>query len=369
MTKLGRVAVFSAPEQPFTIQQRTLPEPGPGAVVVKVSTCNICGSDLHAWHGKFKTTQLGGSLPTVLGHEMVGSVEALGEGVTADTNGLPLKVGDRVAYTYFTGCGKCYQCLHGHRVACANLKMAMLGKADQWPHFVGGYAEYFYVYPGSTIYKVPEDIPDELAAGANCALSQVIFGFQRAQLQFGDVVVIQGAGGLGLYAAGVAKAAGAAKVIVLDAVEDRLDLARRFGADHTVNITEFPEFKARIKEVKRLTGHRGADIVMELVGRPDVVNDGIAMLSMLGRYVLIGNINGGLTYDADPSRLVFGNKTLIGVSLYEPHVLGLALKFLEQYKDRLPFKELLSSKFSLDQIDEAFRAADKREVARASIVM
>lgn len=369
MTNSGRVAVFTAPNQPFVMQQRDMPEPGAGAVVVKVTACNVCGSDLHAWHGKFKTTQIGGHMPTVLGHEMVGKVAALGEGVSTDTNGKPLKVGDRVAYTYFTGCGTCYQCLHGHRVACSNLRMAMLGKADAWPFFVGGYADYFYVHPGSTIYKVSEDIPDELAAGANCALSQVIYGFQRADLKFGDVVVIQGAGGLGLYATGVAKAAGAAKVIVLDAVEERLDLARRFGADHTIDITKFPDFKARLKEVKRLTGPRGADIVMELVGRPDVINDGIAMLSMLGRYVLIGNINGGLTAEIDPSRVVFGNKTIIGVSLYEPHVLGLALQFLEDYKDKLPFKELLSSKFPLDKIDDAFRAAEKREVARASIVM
>lgn len=369
MTKSGRVAVFSAPQQPFTIEQRSMPDPGPGAVVVKVSACNICGSDLHAWHGKFKTTALGGQLPTVLGHEMVGSIAALGEGVTHDSNGLPLKTGDRVAYTYFTSCGTCPSCLRGHRVACSNVKIAMTGSVNQWPHFVGGYADYFYVHPGSTIYKVPEEIPDELAAGANCALSQVIYGFQRANLRFGEVVVVQGAGGLGLYATAVAKAAGAAKVIVLDAVDDRLDLARRFGADHTVNINAFPEFKARLKEVKRLTGERGADVVMELAGRPEVIPDGIAMTAMMGRYVLIGNINSGLTYAADPSRLVFGNKTLIGVSLYEPNVLGLALQFLQAHKGKLPFEQLLSRKYPLEQIDDAFLASEKREVTRASIVM
>lgn len=369
MTKSGRVAVFAAPKQPFSIEQRDLPEPAAGAVVVKVHICNVCGSDLHAWHGKFKTTAVGGVLPTVLGHEMVGSVAALGEGVDKDTNGRPLKVGDRVAYTYFSGCGRCHSCLAGQRVACVNGNMAMLGGVNQWPYFVGGYADYYYVHPGSTIYKVPEDMPDELAAGANCALSQVIYGFQRAQLRFGESVVIQGAGGLGLYATAVAKASGAGKVIVLDAVDERLDLARRFGADHAINVTAFPDTKARLKEVKRLTGPRGADVVMELVGRPDVVPEGLAMVAMMGRYVLIGNINSGLTYEADPSRMVFGNKTLIGVSLYEPNVLGLALQFLDQYKDRFPFDQLLSSKFPLEKIDDAFLASERREVTRASIAM
>lgn len=369
MSKTGRLAEFSAPKQPFEIKNRDLPEPGPGSLVVKVSTCNICGSDLHAWNGDFKTTGLGGKLPTILGHEMIGSVAALGDGVTHDSNGLPLNVGDRVTYTYFSSCGTCPNCLRGNRVACRNLTMAMLGSSEEWPYFVGGYADYYYVNPGSALYKVPDDIPDTLAAGANCALSQVIYGFRRADLRFGDTVILQGAGGLGIYACAVAKAAGAEMVVIIDGIADRLDLARRFGADHAINLERIPDAKARIKEIKRLTGGRGGDVVMELVGRPDAVPEGIAMTSMMGRYVVIGNINYGHTYQADPSRLSSANKTMIGVSLYEPFILGQALRFLEMNKDRLPFEELLSSTYPLERINEAFDAANRREVARASIVL
>lgn len=348
---------------------RDVPEPKPGAVVVKVTTCNICGSDVHAWNGDFKTTALGGKLPTVLGHEMIGEVAALGEGVTKDSNGQPLAVGDRVTYTYFSACGKCPNCLIGRQVACHNLTMAMLGAAEEWPHFVGGYADYFYVNPGSTIYKVAEDIPDELAAGANCALSQVLYGFQRAGLTMGDTVVIQGAGGLGIYAAAVAREFGASTVIVLDAVDERLDLARRFGAHHVINIADIDDPRARAKEVRRLTGGRGGDVVMELVGRPEAVPEGIGLTAMLGRYVIIGNINYGLTYEADPSRLVMANKTMIGVSLYTPAVLGQALSFIERTKNKYPYKELLSHKYPLEKINDAFDASIKRQVARASIVL
>lgn len=365
----GRLATFTAVDEPFVITRREPPEPGPGAVLVRITTANICGSDLHAWHGHFALKGLGGKMPTVLGHEMIGRVAALGEGVTHDSNGQPLAEGDRVTYTYFQVCGRCPACLRGHGNVCHQVGMAMLGSAEEWPYFVGGYADYYYVPPGAAIYRVPEEIPDELAAGANCALSQVIHGLARAQVGFGESVVIQGAGGLGIYAAAVAKAMGAARVVVIDALAERLDLARRFGADATVDLTELPDERARAKAVRRLVGGRGADVVVELVGRPEVIPEGVKLAGPMGRYVLIGNINYGLTCELDPSRLVMANKTVIGVSLYPPYVLGQALDFIARNRERLPFAALLSSRFPLEDINRAFALADRREVARASIVM
>lgn len=369
MAVSGRLSQFSAAKTPFQLIRRDVPDPKPGAVVVKVTACNICGSDLHAWNGHFQTTALGGKLPTVLGHEMIGRVAALGAGVTADTNGQPLAVDDRVIYTYFSVCGRCPACLKGQRVSCQNLKMAMLDSIDEWPIFVGGYADYFYLHPGAAIYKVPDDIADELAAGANCALSQVLYGFMRSGLTFGETVIVQGAGGLGVYACAVAKAFGAASVIVIDGVAERLDLAKRFGADHAIDITALPEEKARAKQIRQLTGGRGADVVMELVGQPGVLPEGIKLTGLMGRYVLIGNINAGQSFALDPSRLVMGNKSLIGVSLYEPQVLGMALAFIQRNAKKLPFGELLSRKFPLEDINQAFDLAMQRKIARASIVL
>jgi threonine dehydrogenase-like Zn-dependent dehydrogenase len=299
---------------------------------------------------------------------MTGSVAALGEGLSHDSNGAPLREGDRVVFTYFTGCGHCYGCMRGRRVSCSNLSMAMTGNADRWPHFVGAYGDYYYVRPGSAIYRVPEGLPDEVVAGANCALSQVIAGFERAVLSFDETVVIQGAGGLGLYATAVAKAFGARAVIVIDGVAERLEMARRFGADAIINISEQTDPKARASLVRKLTDGRGADVVMELVGDARVMPEGVRLLAQLGRYVTIGNINAGQTYEADPSRLVMANKSIVGVSLYEPETLGKALRFLARMRDRLPLAEMLSTKFRLEDINEAFHKADRREVVRASIV-
>ncbi|MFN8101415.1 MAG: zinc-binding dehydrogenase [Mycobacterium sp.] len=364
----GRIARFDEPGKPFIIETVSLPEVGRGEILVRVTRANICGSDVHAWHGTFATRGLGGQLPTVLGHEMVGAVEVLGDGVEADSNGAPLQPGSRVVFPYFFCCHTCRNCLAGRRNACANLKMAMLGRADEPPYFVGGYGDYYLLPAGAVAYTVPDTVSDEIAAGANCALSQVMYGLERVDLQLGETVVVQGAGALGLYAIAVAKARGAAIVIAVDGVPERLRLATEFGADAVIDITELTSEKDRVKAVRKLTDGQGADVVVEVVGHPAAIDEGLKMLAQFGRYLEIGNINFGKTFEFDPSRFVFSNKTMIGVSLYDPAVLSRALQFLAQYQDRLPFERLAAAQYSLDDINDAFAAAESRRDVRAAIV-
>lgn len=364
----GRIARFDEPGKPFDIETVSLPEVGPGQILIKVSRANICGSDLHAWHGTFTTAGLGGQLPTVLGHEMVGAIEALGAGVTTDSAGAPLTAGTRVVFPYFFSCHTCRNCLAGRRNACLRLTMAMLGRADEPPYFVGGYADYFLLPAGAVVYTVPDSVSDDIAAGANCALSQVMYGLERVDLQLGESVVVQGAGALGLYAVAVAKARGAARVIAIDGVAERLELATAFGADTIIDINDVATVKDRTKLVRQLTDGQGADVVVEVVGHPSAIDEGLKMLGQFGRYVEIGNINIGKTFDFDPSRFVFGNKMMVGVSLYDPIVLSRALTFLEQHQARLPLHRLAAACYPLDDINDAFAAAESKRDVRASIV-
>ncbi|TYQ05518.1 UNVERIFIED_ORG: threonine dehydrogenase-like Zn-dependent dehydrogenase [Gordonia westfalica J30] len=365
----GRIARFDTPGEPFTVTEVDLDGIGPGEVLIKVRRTNICGSDVHAWHGTFNTRGLGGQLPTVLGHEMVGEIAVLGDGVTVDSDGKPLEPGARVVFPYFFSCHQCRNCLAGHRNACEKLSMAMLGNAEKPPYFVGGYGDYFVLPAGAVLYRVPDAVPDELAAGANCALSQVMYGLERAEQGYGEDVVVQGAGALGLYAVAVAKARGARTVIAIDGVPERLELAAAFGADHVIDLTEVTEVRDRAKLVRTWTGGRGADVVVEVVGIPAAIDEGLKLLGQYGRYVEIGNINLGKTFEFDPSRFVFSNKSMIGVSLYQPEVLSRALTFLDQYRDRIPLHRLAAATYTLDQINEAFLAAESRRDVRASIVM
>ena len=366
-SRTGRIARFDEPGKPFQIETVTLPDVGPGEILVRVLRTNICGSDVHAWHGTFATRGLGGQLPTVLGHEMVGAIEVLGDGVTADSNGKSLAEGTRVVFPYFYCCHQCRNCLAGRRNACLNLKMAMLGRADEPPYFVGGYGDYYLLPAGAVVYTVPDTLSDDIAAGANCALSQVMYGLERVDLQLGEHVVVQGAGALGLYAVAVAKARGAANVIAIDGVPERLELATAFGADSVIDLNEVTTPKDRAKAVRKLTDGQGADVVVEVVGHPSAIDEGLQMLAQFGRYVEIGNINIGKTFAFDPSRFVFTNKTMVGVSLYDPAVLSRALTFLDRYQHQLPFERLAAASYSLDDINEAFTAADGKRDVRASI--
>ena len=158
---------------------------------------NICGSDLHYWRGDADLVGRGFEMPYALGHEGVGEVFRLGTGVTTDSAGQPVREGDRVVFRYFDPCGRCAVCLRDHPYACPHRQRERLRGVRHWPHFRGTFAQYYYLYPGHTMFRVPEGLTDASVAGVNCALTQVVSGLDRAQLSPGESVAIQGAGGLG----------------------------------------------------------------------------------------------------------------------------------------------------------------------------
>src|SRR5260370_35610096 len=123
---------------------------------------------------------------------------------------------------------------------------------------------------------------------------------------------------------------GAGRVIVIDSIPERLELARGFGADATIDIEEFPDSDMRVQRVLELTDNWGADLVAELVGHPRVCNEGLRMVGRTGRYLTIGNINPGLTYELDPATLIFGNKTIFGMVYSEAEHLHQALALMRR---------------------------------------
>jgi len=366
----GKAAVFLGPGKPFEIREVPVPDVEPDAVLIRVSLANVCGSDLHFWRGDAPLR-----LPEdgwIFGHEMTGRVAKLGAGVKTDSLGRPIKEGDRVAYTYFYPCGRCYACLANEPAACPAKIERPLGPS-QFPHFHGAFAEYYYLRSRGAIFVVPDSLPDELVSPVNCALSQVIFGLDRAGLAFGGTVVIQGAGGLGIQAAAVAKDMGAATVIVVDQLAGRLELARAFGADHTINVKEITDRRERVNLVRKWTGGAGANVACDFVGFPQVIPEGIEMLRSGGTYLEIGTISRGAKIELEPSLLVWGSKKIVGVIQYDPGVIPRALEFLARNRSRFPFDRLISHKYPLEHIDKAFaecewHAKDTTTITRAALV-
>jgi D-arabinose 1-dehydrogenase-like Zn-dependent alcohol dehydrogenase len=367
MSELGRAAVFVGPRKPFDLRDMPLPDPEPGAVLVAITATNVCGSDLHLWRGDNDLQAAGATYPMILGHEMVGRVARLGRGVRQDASGQALAEGDRVVYTYFIPCGTCRACLRGAAHACLMSLASVLRPCEAPPHFVGGFASHYLVGPSQKIFRLPAEVADRDVAGANCGLAQILFGLAKVGLSVGESVVVQGAGGLGLYACAVAREMGASPIIALDGVPARLELARRFGADEVIDVSS-TDARARVHKVRALTGGWGADVVVEVVGFPEVVPEGLRMLGRGGRYLELGNISPKRTYTADPSLLVLGNLSMHGVCLYEPLALRRAVDFIARSGSRYPFAEIFSHSFPLERIDEAFAEADAFASARRTAV-
>jgi threonine dehydrogenase-like Zn-dependent dehydrogenase len=351
----GRVVVSLGPRKAFEIREYPVADPGRDEILVKITLASVCGSDLHIWRGETPPLQ---RAPGVPGHEMTGVVAKLGRDRRTDTLGRPLKEGDRVAFAYFIPCGSCWACLTG-TTGCPNRYRGRSSlTVDDPPHFHGAYGDYYYLLPRQWVYLVPDELGDDLVAPVNCALSQVIYGLNRIGVWLGDTVVIQGAGGLGINAVAIARDMGAGQVIVVDGVPERLELARAFGADATINLRELPNRADRVARVKELTGGVGADVCVELVGVANVVQEGIELLRVGGRYLMMGNIVPNAAAEIVPHDAVRQPKTLLGVLSYDAWVIPRALDWLVRARGRYPFDRLLANRYPLEQIDVAFEQAD-----------
>jgi threonine dehydrogenase-like Zn-dependent dehydrogenase len=362
---IGRVAVYAGVRRPLEIREYPVPEPPAGGMVARIRQANVCGSELHFWRGHGPAAA---GTPIVFGHEAVATVAALGEGTAADSMGQPLAVGDRIVYSYFKPCGRCWACLSG-KSTCPDRNRDWLGAgADSPPHFRGAFADYFWMDGGHWVFKVPDELPDELVSPVNCALAEMLYALDRAGITQGDTVLIQGAGGLGLYAAALAREAGAGRVVVVDRIPARLELARLFGADLTLNAAETtPE--QRKTAVLDLSGGIGADLAVEVTGSAAVLPEGIELLRPGGTYLWIGAVGIGETVAIEPAQVIRLNKRILGVVAYEKWVIPRALGFLQRTRGRYPFERIISHQFPFERVTDALAAADEGRCIRAGVVL
>lgn len=359
----GRVAALVAPEE-VAIKEFEVPEPEPGAVLAKVRRANLCGSEVHIYHFNHPLIR-----ECVLGHEFVGEIGALGEGVETDYAGNPVNVGDRVIAPYFLTCRKCPACLHGDFNLCQRAYEFWSRPAEDEPHFHGSFATHYYIHQDQYFYKVPDEIPDKVVAGANCGLSQVLFGLHQIGLSAGDSLVIQGAGGLGLYAAAVGKDMGA-QVIVVEGIPQRIELARRFGAESIVDMQEHDAPEERVEQVEALTGGYGADVVLEVTGVSAAFVEALQFARPGGKIVEIGNVNVGKEHEVSiaPGLITRKNVRVQGFVRYHPWYLHKSLRFLERKHRDHPFDELSDREYTLEDVGEAIEREEAKQVARPAVV-
>ena len=214
MSRTGRAVVYPAPNAPFEVREYPVRDAREGEVLVRISMSTICRSDIHSYEGRRPNP-----CPGILGHEIIGVIEQIGDGVREDLRGDPLAAGDRITWTeYFADGPSYYRDVHDMPQKAPGLRKYGHDHVDDDPHFLGGFADYCYILPGTGILKLPDALTDEEATPLNCGVATMISVTEAAAIAVGETVVVQGLGLLGIYGCAIAKARGAARVIGLDAV-------------------------------------------------------------------------------------------------------------------------------------------------------
>jgi alcohol dehydrogenase len=363
MAKTAKAAVMIAAEKDLEIRAYPLPAVEPGCILVRVTCCTICGSDVHSWTGRRKAPT-----PIILGHEIVGHIVELGAGVTHDSGDRPLQVGDRITWTIMDNCGKCYYCREkGLMMKCRHLKKYGHDSCAEPPHFVGGFAQYCYVTPGTCVIKLPDVLTDEEVAPANCALATVVAGWEAAEVKPFENVLIQGAGALGFYAAALASHYGCKRIIVIDKLDHRLEFIKAFGASDIFNVSGISD-ENLIQTIRDLTGGFGVDCVMEVAGVAGLIPLGLKCLRTGGRFVEIGNSSPGANFTYDACDIVWRRLTLRGVHNYDAKHLQAAVDFLEATRSTFPFKDIVTHRVNLDGITDGLRLADSGQAIRVALL-
>ena len=337
---------YHGPKQPFRLEDVERPEPGAGEVRVRIEAAGVCHTELHFESGLLDL----GVAPVTMGHEIAGTVEAVGEGVT------DRQVGDRVIVYYYAGCGECEWCRRGDENLCDQLK-AEYGFFND-----GGYAESIVV-PARNAVQLPDHVSFEAAAPVGCGVTTAIHGCNLAEVGEGDVVVAYGVGAVGYGIIQVAKLRGAT-VIGVGRTPAKLDRALALGADHVVDATEYgtggdgsgAAGETVAERVKALTGGRGADVVFELVGTAETMPQAVGMLAKRGTLVFVGYSFDSL--ETHPIGLVIGEVSIMGSVGNTLEELEEAVRLLGEGK----VKTLVDRELPLERFDEGLDAVREGEV-------
>lgn len=344
-------AVFREPGLPLTLERIPWPELGPGEAMVRIRCATICGSDLHSVFGRRRCP-----VPSVLGHEMTATLVA---GDVRDFQGEQLTAGERVTWSMVWSCGECYYCERELASRCERVFKFGHERIGGGRGLTGAYAEHCFLPVGTAIFRIPANVPDVVAAPANCATATAAAVVRRAGDLAGRNVLVMGAGMLGLTACAMASAAGAAHVIAVERDERRRALAERFGATLALPAGE---------GVMAATAGRGVDVALEFAGTPEACEAAIGLLRAGGHLVMAGAVFPSRPLALGAEDFVRRQLRMTGVYNYQPADLGQALRFLSDTMERFPFAELVGGRYRLADINEALAFAETEKPPRAALV-
>ena len=330
-----RALVFRGPNQ-IAVESVPVPRPGPNDAVIRITLTTICGTDIHILKGEYKVRP-----GLVIGHEPVGVIHELGEGVTG------YKVGDRVLVGAITPCGQCGDCLSGHWSQCG-------GPIGGWKFgntIHGAQAEYLLVpHAQANLAKIPDELKDEQVVLLADIASTGISAAESADLQIGDTAAVFAQGPIGLCATAGARLKGASLIIGVESDPVRSAMAKRMGADVVLNFKECDV----VGEIRRLTGGRGVDVAIEALGTQDTFESALRVLKPGGTLSSLGVYSGKLSVPVEPFAAGLADQRIVTTLCPGGKERMRRLMEMVLHK-RLDLTPLLTHRFKLEKIADAYK--------------
>jgi threonine dehydrogenase-like Zn-dependent dehydrogenase len=359
---MPRAAVIVEPNRLEVIDLPS-PRPDPGGVVLDTVLSEVCGTDVHLLHGRLS----GVPYPIIPGHVSVGRIAHI-EGTASDVEGNPLAIGDLVTFLDVHGtCGKCWYCQVAQATTrCPERRVYGITLSANDGLF-GGWCEQIYLKPGTRILPLGPASP-EAYMGGGCGLATALHAVEKAEIRFGDTVLVQGSGPVGLNALILARLKGATRLLMAGGgADDRRDMALRLGADLWLDVFHTTEAE-RLEAVRDATCGRGADVVIEASGNPAAVPEGMRLTRDAGAYIVVGQYtdNGDTTFNPhlDLNRKHLRMQGVWGSDYSHVHR---ALKVLQHYQTEIPWTDFLSKTYTLDEMPAALDDVAHARVIKAAV--
>jgi L-iditol 2-dehydrogenase len=353
--------LMTAPHAPLEVREFPSPQLEPGAALLRTLFSEVCGTDVHLHHGKLQVPY-----PIIPGHVSVGVVEAA-NGPLHDINGEGIREGDVVTFLdVHETCNNCYHCLVARQpTRCPHRKVYGITYSAN-DGLLGGWAEAIWMKPGVKLIKLPPELLPETFIGGGCGLVTALHAVDMAGIRLGESVAVLGVGPVGQSIVAFASLSGAGDVIAIGAPDDRLAFATRMGATSTHSL-DVPAGE-RLDAVRRATGGRGVDVVIEASGAPDAVSQGLDMVRDGGRMIVCGHYTDNGAVEIHPHWQI--NRKHVEIkgcwgSRYDHF--HRAVELTARFGDVKPWREMVSGRYTLERASDALAAVESRSAIKALI--
>jgi threonine dehydrogenase-like Zn-dependent dehydrogenase len=359
---MPRAVVFPGPNQPLEIREFKRPELEPGAALLETMYSEVCGTDVHLYHGKLDVP-----FPIIPGHVSVGTV-AEARGTIRDVSGKRIREGDVVTFLdVHETCGHCYHCLVANQPnRCPSRKVYGISYSAN-DGLLGGWSEMIWMKPGVKLIPIPSGLEPETFIGGGCGLVTALHAVDMARIRLGESVAVLGTGPVGQSIVAFASLSGAADVIAVGAPADRVEFAARMGATAGLTLDMLPA--DRLSKIRGLTGGRGVDVVIEASGAPEAIPQALDMVRDGGRVIVCGHYTDNGPVEIHPHWQI--NRKHVELrgcwgSRYEHF--HRAVELAARFQDQKPWRDMVSGRYSLDEAGQALSAIEKRTALKAIIV-